>query len=130
MAYGVTIPCYDLVVMVGGEEHRPREGQTITIRPSLPLGISRQRDEFRRDLLALPDDVTADRIDAIYEQIHSILSVVILNWTWVGPDGEVLPTPAEDPTVIAREMTLEDYVWIMGRYEQIQADDEEKKDDA
>ena len=127
MAFGITIPCDDLTVTIGGKEYRPREGQTITIRPSLPLGISKQAEQFQRDLLRMPDNPSESMVDEAYEQIQAVLGAVILEWTWTGPGDELLPIPSVDPGVVEREMSLDDYRWIMGKYRRIQ-DDEEKKD--
>ena len=129
MAFGITIPCDDLTVTIGGTEYRPREGQTITIRPSLPLGISKQAEQFQRDLLRMPDNPSEAIVDETYEQMETFLGAVILGWTWTGPDGEVLPTPSVDPGVVEREMSQNDFTWIMALYQRTQ-DDEEKKGDA
>lgn len=130
MAYGVTISCDDMVVNVGGQEHRPRQGQTITIRPSLPLGLSRRLDEFRRDLLRMPDNPDVSRVDSTYEEIEKILSTVIVAWTWTGVDGSVLPIPGDDPNVVEDELSLDDFTWIMNQYGELQAEGDEKKADA
>ena len=65
--FGVKILTDDIVgdVQVDGEDIHPREGQWIRIRPSLPLGASRQAEQFQDMLLATSDNPNERDIDVL-----------------------------------------------------------------
>ena len=128
MAKGVPINCDDYEVMVAGQTLNPRKGETITIRPTLSLVLEQQRDEFFLWVANFKRD--DGNLDEIYSRMKVLLDEIVLEWTWTDIKGDVMPIPSEDETVVERELGHEDIYWIMALYNKIEADEEEKKDDA
>jgi len=108
MAKGVTVNCDKLEVTVAGQTINPREGETITIRPTLPLGLEQELDNFRLETVALSEidrgDNHTDKLNEIYDRMKNLLNEIILGWTWTDIEGEVMSIPKDDPTVVQREL--------------------------
>lgn len=129
MAKGIEISCDEMVTILGDQEYHHREGETITLRPTLPLGLDRLVTDFRHDIVNLQDSPSEEKTDAVYQQMRDIVCELVLDWTWTDMKGDVLPLPAEDEDVIDREMSAQDVLWILARYSVVQAKaTEEKKD--
>ena len=128
MAKGVPINCDDYEVTVGGQTVKPREGETITIRPTLSLVLEQQRDEF---YLWVADFKRDDgNLDEIYSRMKVLLDEIVLEWTWTDIKGDVMPIPSEDSTIVERELGGVEIHWILALYNQKAVEEEEKKADA
>jgi hypothetical protein len=134
MAKGVTVNCDKLEVTVAGQTINPREGETITIRPTLPLGLEQELDNFRLETVALSEidrgDNHTDKLNEIYDRMKNLLNEIILGWTWTDIEGEVMSIPKDDPTVVQRELGPDEIHWILGLYAKAAVAEEVKKDDA
>ena len=58
--------------------------------------------------------------------MRAVLGELIIEWNWEGPDG-ILPTPREDPDVVESDMSLSEYVWIVGKYGRLRTSPEEQE---
>lgn len=123
---GVTISCDDYAVVVGKQTVYPRRGQTVTIRPTLPLALEAQRDDFTLRTSKFEGD--PDELKSLYRELAEFLTGIVISWTWLNDQGEFMPTPSEDPDVVRRELSSGDIHWILGLYREAQVEVVEKKE--